>query len=267
MDYSPESVNQLLGDLNEFIHQGTKLFEYHMEHIELVRRYSLLINKRLSASIDTNKIETISLAHDLFKERSLDKKKTFITWRDYQIPQNINRYVRMNLDVLEEYGLAEYFNSDIQLHPQAAAIFLIQELGITDTDILYPVIFHACPIIPVYETLHADTRRMIDVVMLADKLSSNTLKINSRNLKSRVDLDKVVFSDNGHEFNYTLGLFIARLLSQGNSKEENSIISTNHYYKRLCEINPMVSGKNYSIRTLGRYKTWQKRSHRHLQMR
>lgn len=252
---SPES-NMLL-DLNTFIHHDNKMYDYHMRHIKLVRKYAILLNKKLNSHISVCKLTYVAFAHDLFKERSLDPKLS-ITWKGHDIPQDTNRYVRSNLDVLEEYGLDDYFNSDVQLHALSAGIFLRKELGITDKEILYPVMFHSCPIISVYETLSPRLRNMVDIVMLSDKLSSNYLRINMREVPVRIDLDQVVFGSNGLEFNYSLGLFIARLISQGKSEEEQSTIATEYYYKRLCDINPVIQ-KDYSIKKLGGSKIWQKR--------
>jgi len=246
-------------DLNEFIHNGTELFNYHMNHIDLVRRYATLLNRKLLVNINIRKLEYIALAHDLFKERSLNKEHISVNWRGHQVPQDTNRYVRLNLQVLEEYGLDEYFNTDVQLHPLAAGIFLIKEFGINDKEILYPIMFHSCPIITIYERLDLRTRYMIDIVMLSDKLSSNYLKINNRNKKVRIDLDKAVFGALGNELNYTMGLFLARLISQGESKGEHGILATEYYHKRLNESNPLIP-KKYSLRGLGGSCTWPKRN-------
>lgn len=259
MKLQPKSIeNKILLSLNAFIHQGTTLFDYHMNHINTARKYAMIINKKLGGIIDNRKLEYVTLAHDLFKERSLDESKIFVKWKGHEIPQDTNRYVRLNLNILEEYGLDDYFNTDIQLHPLAAGIFLYKEFGIKDKEILYPVMFHSCPIIPVYETLTPRERLMIDIMVLSDKLSSNYLKINMRNIEVRVDLDQLVFGNNGREFNYTMGLFVARLIGQGKSEEEQSVITTDYYFKRLCESNPFIQDK-YSFKDLGGAKLWPKR--------
>lgn len=251
----PES--QMLLDLNKFIHHDNKMFEYHIKHIKLVRRYALIINKLLNAHIDEKKLSFIALAHDLFKERSLDPNKS-VSWRGIEIPQDTNRYVRQNLDILEEYDLDDYFNSDMQYHALSAGIFIIKEFNIKDKEILYPIFFHSCPIISVYETLSQRIRTMVDIIMLSDKLSSNYLRINLRKVEVRIDLDQVVFGSSGYEFNYTLGLFIARLISQGKSEETQSKIATDYYFNRLCDMNPIISN-DYSIKMLGGAKIWQPR--------
>lgn len=249
--------SRMLYDLNEFIHHDNKMFEYHMKHILLVRKYAIILNKYLGFNLDMKKISFIALAHDLFKERSLDPKKE-VSWHNIIIPQDTNRYVRSNLDILEKYELDDYFNSDMQYHALSAGIFLYKELHITDPEIIYPVFFHSCQVISIYETLSKRTQNMIDIIMLADKLSSNYLRINFREVDVRVDLDKVVFGKNGKELNYTLGLFIARLISQGKSEEEQSRIATEYYFNRLCDVNPFIS-KEYSIKMLGGAKKWPKR--------
>lgn len=248
--------NMLL-DLNKFIHHNCKMYAYHMKHINLVKNYALIINTRLGSPLSPRKLVYAALAHDILKERSLDPSKHRV-WRGHEIPQDTNRYVRSNLDVLEKYGLDDYFNSSVQYHSLAAGIFLIKELHMKDKEILYAVMFHSCPIIPIYETLDSKTRTMVDVIMLADKLSSNYLRINYRETEVRIDLDQVVFGSNGREFSYSLGLYLARLLGQGKCEEEQGLLSTEYYYKRLCETNPIIS-ENCTIKTLGGSKIWEKR--------
>lgn len=256
----------MLLELNEFIHGDNKMFDYHMKHIRLVRKYIFLLNKKLDARISSNKLSYIALAHDIFKERSLDQSKDgSITWNNHNIPQDTNRYVRTHLNVLEEYGLDEYFNTDVQYHALASGIFLRTEFGITDKEILYPVFFHSCPIISIYETLSPRLRSIIDMMMLADKLSSNYLRINFRKSPVRIDLDQTVFGISGKEFNYTLGLFMARLIGQGKSEEKQSNISTEYYYKRLCDQNPIIS-KNYNIKKIGGNELWPRRKSQVLRM-
>ncbi len=252
-----DSECKMLLNLNKFIHHNNKMFDYHMKHITLVRRYALINNRLLNAHIDERKLSFIALAHDLFKERSLDPNK-MITWRGIKIPQDTNRYVRSNLNILEDYDLDDYFNTDVQYHALSAGIFIIKEFNIKDTEILYPIFFHSCPIISVYQKLSKRIQTMVDIIMLSDKLSSNYLRINFRQVEVRIDLDQAVFGPSGYEFNYTLGLFIARLISQGNSKETQSKISTEYYYNKLCEMNPLIS-KDYSIKKLGGAKIWPKR--------
>lgn len=249
---------KILLKLNEIIHSNTPLYEYHMNHIQLTKEYLILINKKSNTKLDNQKLEYISLAHDLFKERSLDENKVSIQWKGHSIPQDTNRYVRMNLEILEEYGLDEFFNTDVQLHPLAAGIFLHKEFGIRDKEILYPIMFHSCPIISVYEKLSPKIQLMIDYMVLCDKLSSNYLKINEREINVYVDLDQIVFGPTGREFNYTTGLFLARLIAQGKSPGEQAILSTKYYHKRLCDINPLMP-RNYTIKKLGGSKIWPKR--------
>lgn len=249
-----DKENQKILQLNKFIHHDNKMYEYHIRHIKLVRKYALIINKLLNAHLDEKKLSYIALAHDLFKERSLHPNKTII-WEGINIPQDTTRYVRSNLDILEEYGLDDYFNTDVQYHALSAGIFLIKEFNITDKEILYPIFFHSCPVISIYETLPSRTKIMIDIIMLSDKLSSNYLRINFRKVDVRIDLDQVVFGSQGNEFNYTLGLFIARLISQGKSEEEQSKIATEYYFNRVYDMNPIIS-KDYSIKKLGGAKKW-----------
>ena len=80
----------------------------------------------------------------------------------------------------------------------------------------------------------------VDIVMLADKLSSNFQKIHHYKEKVDFNLHHAVFGM-GKEFNFSLGLLLARMLSQGSSTEEQSIISTDFYYQRALSVNPLLS--------------------------
>lgn len=238
--------------LNEDIQKDSPRFDYHMEHIKLVRKYALLINRRLNYNLDNAKLSYAALSHDILKEHGLDKNKVSC------YPQDLNKYVRENLVILKYYNLDDYFNTSIQYHALAAGIYLIKELHIKDPEILYPVMFHSCPIIDVYEDLPIRIRTSVDIIMMADKLSSNYLRINSFSKPVRIDLDQAVFGSSGREFNYTLGLFLARLISQGKSDEIESVTATEYYYKRLSEANPLIS-KIPNIKKLGENKLWEKR--------
>lgn len=255
----------MLLELNSFIHGNNEMYAYHMEHIKLVRKYAFLLNSRTHAELSNRKLGYIALAHDLFKERSLDPSKPDMTWKGHTIPQDTTKYVRMNLDVLEKFGLDEYFNTDMQYHALAAGIFLYLEFGIQDPEILYPVFFHSCQIISVYETLPLRIKKAVDIIMLADKLSSNWLRINMREVNVRIDLDLAVFGSDGYEFNYTLGLYLARIISQGKSIEKESQTATKYYFERLRQMNPMVP-KHYSIKKLGGAEIWPKRKSRAFRM-
>lgn len=245
--------DKYLIQLNEDIQKNSDRLDYHMAHIRLVKQYALIVNKRLGYNIDASKLSYAALAHDLFKEHGLDPKNT-----ESEYPQDLNKYVRENLNTLKIFGLDDYFNSAAGLHPLAAGIWIYNNLGISDPEILYPIMFHSCPIMDVYFTLPFKTRTMIDIICLSDKLSSNYLRINMLEEKVRVDLDQVVFGSSGREFNYTLGLFIARLLSQGKKDNKESLKATDYYYKRLSDANPFIS-KMPDIKKLGGNKKWEKR--------
>lgn len=254
--YDVESKSIL--ELNEFIHGENEMAAYHMSHINLVRKYALLLNKRMGYNLNNQKLSYIALAHDLFKERSLDPSKTDVTWKGYEIPQDTKRYVRTHLETLEKFGLDDYFNSDMQYHALSAGIFLNTELWINDPEILYPIFFHSCPVISVYETLPLKTQRMVDVIMLSDKLSSNWLRINERETPVVLDLDLAVFGANGRELNFTLGLYLARIISQGKSIERESTVASKYFYKRLTAMNPIVA-KHCPIKKIGGAEVWPKR--------
>jgi HD superfamily phosphohydrolase YqeK len=242
------NINELI-KLNKLIHSNTRRCKRHLHHIELTAQYASKIADKLLTPINRYKLKYAALAHDLLKEKEFNKEMNQIDKNGILIPQDLNWYVRSNLSILEEYGLDYYFNTDIQLHALASGIYLHKEIGINDLEILYPVFFHSCPIIPVYETLNPRIQLIIDIMMLSDKLSSN--KINQETKKSPINLEIAVFGESGNEFNYTLGLLLARLISQGKSTEMQSTIATEFYYKRLLATHPYISEK-----TLEEMKAW-----------
>ena len=250
------SEGSVVNSLNDFIYKGTERYEYHMNHIHLTRSYALLLNKKLRSSVSPKKLEYISLAHDTFKKVPGDDKSPLV-WKGHTLPVDSNIYIRSNMETLETYNMDEHFNS-IENHPVVAAIFIAKELGITDPEIIYPIMFHSCPIISIYKTLSETIQNTIDIIMLADKLSSNYLKINMRETKVRLDLDRLVFGKDKNEFNYSLGLFVARLLGHEDSINYESMISTDHYYMRLTEVNKLIQ-KKYSLKSFGDYMKWPKR--------
>ena len=241
-------INDLL-ELNKLIHSHTRRCERHLHHIELTAMYASRIADKLSVPLDRYKLKYAALAHDLLKEKEFTKETNQIDKNGIEIPQDLNWYVRTNLPVLEEYGLDYYFNTDIQLHALASGIYLHKQIGITDREILYPVFFHSCPIIPIYETLNPYIQRVIDIIMLSDKLSSNEINRGSR--KSSINLEFAVFGEYGDEFNYTLGLLLARLIAQGKSTEKQCLASTEFYYRRLLKSHPYISE-----RSLEEMKAW-----------
>lgn len=247
---------QLLEELNKVVQGNSKQFNYHMEHIRLAKEYALLLADKLEVD-NIFELSFAALAHDLFKERGLDPDKELI-WNNHNIPQDNIKYVRSNLDILEKFELDDYFNSSIQYHPLASGIFFYKEFNITNKNILYPIMFHSCPIIDVYTKLPNETQMLIDILILADKLSSNYLRINMKETSVRTDLDLVVFGESGKEFNFTLGLLIANLIARGNDNEKQGIITTSYYYDRLYNMNPLLP-RNISLKRLGGKKIWPKR--------
>lgn len=270
LKFNLNKEESILMDLNRFtIKESSKNDAvYRIKHIQYVKRYALLLNKRLNYGISNRKIIYAALSHDILKERYLNHDRKDVIWNGIEIPQDTTRYVRTNLDILEKFGLDDYFNTDIQYHALSAGIFIYKELKITDPEILYPIFFHSCPIIDIYDTLNYKIRNFVDIIMLSDKLSSNRIKI-ELGLDVRTDLDLVVFGYNGCELNYNLGLYLARLISQGKSTEEQSMLSTKYYYERLCNSNPLIKSMNkdfYDINLIGDKKEWPKRKSQALMM-
>jgi HD superfamily phosphohydrolase YqeK len=252
-----------LQELNFAIHGECKHWEYHELHAAYVAQYACLVAERLGATVEPDLLRFIAWGHDLMKEHKLDNPK--IDRVDgHEVPHDLNKYVRNNIDVLEEYSLGDYFNSDMQLHAQAAAIFLRKEYGINSPYVFLPIAFHSCPIYDVYMTLPEDLRQIIDIIMLSDKLSSNFLKIN-RHYPARIDLELAVFGPDGKEFNYSLGLVIARIISQGGNPGEQAVKTTEYYYERLINMNPFVPSE-LKPKLLGVKKIWEPRKSRVLEM-
>lgn len=243
-------------NINTILHGASDRFPYHVKHIHLVGVYASIINGRLGGKCDKTKLTTAALLHDVMKEKSITQRDVFIN--GHKIETDALRYVRTNLDTLELFGMGDYFNTSVQYHPLAAALFAYKELGITDPEIIYPIMFHSCPIMPVYNNLTSKERMMVDIIMLADKLSSNYLRINFLSTPVRLDLDLAVFGRCGREFNYSLGLYLARLVGQGKSNELYGLESTAHYFNRLKDSNPLIS-KQKTVKKLGGSVEWPKR--------
>ena len=214
---------------------------YRIQHLHLTATYAKRIAIHIGgfSELDLIQLRFSAYAHDLLKEKFFDSSSTEIEVMGYRVPQNLNRYVRLNLATLEPFQLDDYFNTDVQLHALAAGIFLIKEFNISDPRILYPVFFHSCPILPVYESLDLHLRNFIDVLLLSDKLSSQHLKA-GLGKKTRINLEQAIFGESGKEFNYTTGLFLARLIGQGSSSEEYSLKMTEYYYQRAVKLNPVL---------------------------
>lgn len=227
------SEYRMLFDIVKHIYQanGRKNVNDVLNHLQMVQQYSAIINNRMKLGLDQSKLNCIAYAHDILKEKGLDIHKPNLSWNNHEIPQDLNRYVRLNLDILEKYSLDEYFNTDVSLHALSAGIFLLKEFGLSDAEIMYPICFHSCPVISIYETLPEKTRDMCDVIILADKLASNQQKI-KKGHPTVCDLDLITFGQSGNEMNYSLGIYVAMQLKRGESKGEQSRLAVEYYKTR-----------------------------------
>ena len=231
-------------DINEFIHGNgdPEYAAYHERHIKLAKLYACTLNNSLGFGISNKKLSFIALAHDILKEKGLNPEWNR-SWRGIQIPEDTNRYVRTNLDILEEYnGMDEYFNTAVQYHALAAAIFLHKEFGVRDPEIIYPVMFHSCPILPVYEQLPKKIRHMVDIIVLSDKLSANRIRI-EKGKPVRGDLDLAVFGHNGKSLNYDIGLYMARWIKLDIDGTEYENMINEYYLNRAKSIMPITFKK------------------------
>jgi hypothetical protein len=247
-----EQVRMLI-DLDEANQKDSLPFGYHRHHIDLVCEYALIINERLNAKLDKVKLASIAYAHDLFKEVGLDIDKEKI-FNGKIIPQDIKKYISENKDVLDEYGMKDYVENYTD-HAVASAIYLIEEYNIKDKDIIYGILFHSCPIIPIYERLDEETKMYVDIITLSDKLSSNYIQLNSH-MKVRCNLEEIVFGKNGNEFNYTLGLFLARMISKGKDKDPINEESLEYYRNRLKSLFPFFP--DMKLKDIGEKRKWEK---------
>ena len=239
--------------LNEEIRRqdDLKSMPYHMRHIRMVKDYAVMMNRKLGEPVQRHKLGLAALAHDLLKEHDRERD---LSIEGMFIPGDNKKYLEDNMNILQEYGLQSYAQEP-RLHAFAAGVFLHKEYHIEDPAIVFPVLFHSCPIISVYQTLSSEVRTAVDIIMLADKLSSNWLKINFSDKKVRCDLDKMVFGPSRKEFNYELGLYVARLIAMDDEEEEQSDIATAHYYHRLKETNPLIKRKKIQ-KSLGDKQKW-----------
>ena len=62
-----KSNEDLLMEINEFIHNDSKKKDYHFKHITLVAKYAKLINQRMGFNLNNKKLSFVALAHDLLK--------------------------------------------------------------------------------------------------------------------------------------------------------------------------------------------------------
>lgn len=241
-------------DLGKFTRKecSEELQRYHFDHCEKLMKYGNDIMDRLGIFKYRNELEIVAYAHDLFKRYSL--RENDVEWKGKIIPQNIPKYIDENRFVLDKFGLNMIRSDNFSNHPIAAGIFLYKEFGITDPNIIYPVFFHSCPVISVYEKLDKELRDLIDIIILADKMSANILcRTIGKKWHSKVDMELVLYGETHREFNFTNALLVAKILGQAGSKQELFVEATNYYYKRACRINPALD-KNSIL--LGGEKPW-----------
>lgn len=225
---------------------------YRIEHLELTAKYALDLADHFPQLGQAERFELTyaAMAHDLLKVKAYDPKSSKIHVATHELELDLNRYVRLNLDYLKPFGLDVYFNTDVQLHALASGMFVNLELKIDDPRILYPIFFHSCPILPVYERLDDRTKLMVDIIVLADKLSSGQLKPG----RVTIDLHRAIFGAGGCEFNFTAGVYLARLISQGESTEKYSRLMTEYYHRRWVDQNPVVAKISRPVKPLKKLK-------------
>lgn len=257
---SPQTTQMLL--INQHIQNNRKLncdykdINYHMQHIKLVKEYALILNKRLNAKLNTQFLTKAALMHDILKEHGLDKNlEGKVYYNGRYIPQDLKKYISNNEILIEKLKLKDYIGK-VTDHALSGALWVYNELKIKSEDILYPMIFHSCPIMEIYHQLTPKSQTYIDVIMLADKLSSNYLRI-QMGVEVKVNLEKIVFGESGNEFNYSLGLYTARLIGTSKAEKDHEIKALDFYLDRLKNINPFISKKSH-LKLIKEKKLWPK---------
>lgn len=246
----------VLKDMDAFISKENIWREYHKKHIHLVYEYAKVLNERLGNKLDNNKLQLSAYAHDILKESSLViSKDGTVFYEDINIPQDLRKYIKDNKEITDSFGLPENINNEAMFHGIAISILMKKEFGIDDMNILYPIIFHSCIIVDIYEKLSEETQLYIDAIRLADKLSSNYLKLNAGK-KVRCFIEDMVFGPN-NDFNFTIGVYIARLIG-GTSDNELDKKAIKFEYDRVRKIYPFIDIKKK--KELGEKKLWEKRN-------
>ena len=227
-----------------------------MAHLELFKMYAFEINLRLGSPFSQEDLATIAYAHDIFKD---DNHRV-------QYTNNGEDIFVTKEDILSRYGSSiEYFGfkkgekAALSEHAKCAALFIMncEEIVDYNKDILYPIIFHSLPILRVYRDLTREIQLMIDLTVVADKCSSNYLRI-QQYVPCNFRMDDILFGMDGKEFNFTTALFAARLIgSEGYNDDFNKDINT-FYLHRLNRINPFVINK-LNIKDYGRKKIWERK--------
>ena len=248
--------SKILKELNDKWYKDLRSHKYHMAHLELFKRYAFEINSRMGNPFDQEDLSMIAYAHDLFKDDHKDVQYTNNGEDIFMTKEVIcHKYEKS----LEYFGFKKKEKTVLSAHAKCAALFVMncQELEGYNKDILYPIIFHSLPILRLYRDLTAEIQRLIDITVLADKCSSNYLKI-QQYVPVHFRLEDILFGVDGSEFNFSAALFAARLIgSEGYNDEFNKDMNT-FYLNRLNKINPFIVDKT-TIKEYGRKKIWERK--------
>lgn len=257
------NILMLLREINSKIHTDGRL--HHIENVEYIIDMISNISTNYQNTPDLD-LKIIAAAHDLFKELNFEGEYVFrsispnLSEREiiFTIPSDLRRYVRTNLDILEIFGLDYYFNTDVGLHALSAGIFLYKEFGIKDPNILYPIFFHTCPIVEVYDKLDDIIKNNCELLILADKLDkfdrktfeyenindeSKKIKMKKNDKYLRYNLREILFGKMGNEFNKRLAIFTIRYLEAGNKDGIEAKNTYQYFYDLARETNPFLPKK------------------------
>lgn len=233
---------KFLKDLNEASH-----VEFRKQHTKNVsENIRTIFEKQFpyysSLGIDIDTLTCAAYAHDLCKNLVTNEDEFIFNYDgvDYKIPTDARSYVRKNIDVLTEFNLDFYFNSDAGYHGLAAGIWLVKTFNreLLSDELLYSVMMHTCPIIDIYNTLTEKTKACINLLIIADKLDKSK---RSHIAYQKYDLSKILFGLDNRQFNESLALFTIRYLEA--DKKRDGIEARNAYdyfYDVLIKENPFL---------------------------
>jgi len=224
---------------------------YRIRHARLTVDYTerLMRSFHILVVDDRRKLSIAARFHDLLKADATlgsgSSQLVFAKMAELGFPTDLKEYIYTNSEYFPTLGV-QGFTENIAEHALALVLHMLVHYDILDREILYPILFHSCPILPTYSKLNQRRQTMIDIITLADKLSSNALRLlgDADGKKAPFNLHLAVFGVDDCEFNFTEGLFLARLLSQGKSQDPYSLVMTQYYFQRLKERSPLWAKTN-----------------------
>lgn len=202
--------------LNKKIHKNSAKYKYHMNHIIRAATYGAEINAKLDFPVERNKLNFALLMHDILKG---SVSAEYMDDNDKK-----SDYIKDNYNILNKLNLYQYWKK-MSKHAVAGGIFvynLLKESNNLDgnEDIVRAIMFHSYPIVAVYKNLNKSNRIMIDIVVLADKLSSNWIKINDPSEESpKYYLEEELYGKDKKQIKFDYALVKAREIGMGDPEK------------------------------------------------